>query len=451
MAAKIRPSLGFVLIEIKKTFYKERNSMNQNFKKYIIFWLSQTVSQLGSAMTGYALILWAYEKQGSALTVSLMSFCNYVPYILVSLFAGAFVDRHSKKKIMLLSDSIAAVCSLMILGLNLYGSFRIWHIYLVNAVLGFMNAFQSPASSVAIGRIVPKEKLANVSGMNSFSGNLTMVLTPVLAAFLYAFAGLKLILIFDLGSFVLAFMVLLLVIAIPEEKGENKKRKSVFEGCREGFVFLDRNRGLLIIVLTMALLNFFSRLTYENILSPMVLARSGNDSMALGTVNAMMGIGGILGGIIVSTGKFSKNHVRMIYASALLSFLLGDVCMGLGRNVFFWSVAGIAASLPIPFINAGQNVILYSKVPDEMQGRVFAVRNAIQYSTIPIGILLGGFLADYVFEPFMLSDHAAAEVLHMLVGSGKGSGMAVMFLCTGILGSLFSYLSYGRKEMEELK
>ena len=73
--------------------------MNNNFKRYIIFWLSQALSQLGSAMTGFALVLWAYTQNGSAMTVSLMSFFNYVPYILVSLFAGAFVDNHSKKKL----------------------------------------------------------------------------------------------------------------------------------------------------------------------------------------------------------------------------------------------------------------------------------------------------------------------------------------------------------------
>ena len=92
--------------------------MNNSFKKYIIFWLSQLVSQLGSAMTGFALILWSYTKNGSAMTVSFLSFFQYVPYIVVSLFAGTFVDRHSKKKIMLVSDTIAAVCSLVILLLN---------------------------------------------------------------------------------------------------------------------------------------------------------------------------------------------------------------------------------------------------------------------------------------------------------------------------------------------
>ena len=252
-------------------------------------------------------------------------------------------------------------------------------------------------------------------------------------------------------SFVLAFLVLLLVISVPETENETAKRKSVFAGCRDGFSFLLQNRGIFVVILTMALINFFSRLTYENILSPMILSRSGGDSTVLGIVNAVMGLGGIVGGIIVSAGKLSKDNVKMIYISAALSFLLGDLLMGIGQSPFMWAVAGLAASLPIPFINAGQNVILYKKVPDEMQGRVFAVRNAIQYSTIPVGILLGGFLADYVFEPFMMTDSPVASFLHMLVGEGAGSGMAVMFLCTGICGSLFSYLSYRRKEIQDLR
>ncbi len=424
--------------------------MNNNFNRYIIFWFSQALSQLGSSMTGFALILWAYTQNGSAMTVSLMSFFNYVPYILVSLFAGTFVDHHSKKKIMLASDSIAALCSVAILVLSLRNGLQIWHIYLINFIIGFMNSFQGPASSVAIGKIVPKEKLAQVSGMNSFSGNLVIVLSPVLAASLFALGGLKLILAIDLLSFAFAFLILLFVLRIPESTTRTEEKTSMFAGCIEGFHYLNGNRGIFMIIITMALLNFFSRLTYENILSPMILARSGNNSVVLGIVNASMGIGGIVGGIIVSTGKVKGNSAKMIYISALLSFLLGDIMMGAGRNIYVWSFAGLAASLPIAFINAGQMVILYQYVPEEIQGRIFAVRNALQFSTIPFGILLGGFLADYVFEPFMMAKNPLTKFLQLIVGTGAGSGMAVMFLCTGILGALFSLISYQLKDIRDL-
>ena len=420
-----------------------------NFKKYIVLWLSQCVSQLGSSMTSFALVLWAYEQSHSALSVSLMSFCDYVPYIFVSLFVGAFVDSHRKKSIMLAADSIAAVGSLSVLLLLVTGHLSIWNIYLINVVMGVTTAFQQPASAVAVGNMVPKEKLYNVSGMNSFSSNLIMVVRPMLAAALYGLGGLPLLLTIDLLSFAFAFCILLFFIHIPDHP-EKKKHASPFAGTAEGFAFLKKERGLLYIMLTMALVNFFSRLTYENILSPMVLARSGDSSMALGIVNACMGIGGILGGIIVSFKKECRNKVGLIYISAALSFLLGDITMALGRNVFWWSFAGIAASLPIPFIMAGENTILYGKVPTEVQGRVFAVRNAVQYSTIPVGILLGGILADYVFEPFMSSGMGLAALLNKLVGTGTGSGMAVMFLCTGICGFFVSFISYQNREIRKL-
>ncbi|MCM1184305.1 MAG: MFS transporter [Roseburia sp.] len=420
-----------------------------NFKKYMILWLSQSVSQLGSAMTSFALVLWAYQQSQSALSVSLMSFCNYVPYILVSLFAGGFVDRHRKKTIMLVSDTLAAVGTLVVLALFAAGSLRVWNIWLINIVMGVTTAYQQPASAVAVGKLVPEDKISNVSGLNSFSSNLITVFRPMLAAALFTVGGLPLILAIDLISFLAAFCVLLFVIRIPEQF-EQEERQSPFAGTVEGFRFLKKESGLLYIMLTMALINFFSQLTYENILSPMVLARSGNNSFALGMVNAFMGVGGIVGGVIVSVKRESRRKASAIYWSAALSFLFGDLLMAAGRNTAWWSIAAVAASVPIPFIMANQNAILYRKIPQEMQGRVFAVRNAVQFSTIPVGILLGGYLADYVFEPFMRAGGSAAEALGRLVGAGAGSGMAVMFLCTGVCGFTVSILSCFNRKIRAL-
>lgn len=198
---------------------------NSNFRKYIIFWLIQSVSQLGSAMTGNALVLWAFTKTESAMSMSLMAFCNYVPYILVSLFAGSFVDRHSKKKVMLASDSVAAVCSLAVLLLWNLGRLQMMHIYMVNAVIGFMNAFQQPASAVAVGRLVPEKDLGRMSGLNSFSSNLITVFSPIIAAAVFAFGGIKIVLTIDFATFLFAFSVLLFVIKIPEVYEKRKKKR----------------------------------------------------------------------------------------------------------------------------------------------------------------------------------------------------------------------------------
>ncbi len=165
----------------------------------------------------------------------------------------------------------------------------------------------------------------------------------------------------------------------------------------------------------------------------MILARSQSSSV-LGIVTGLLGAGGILGGILVSLLKLPKNNQKVMYLSAALSFLFGDITMGLGQNVYIWSLGALFASVPIPFILAAQNVMIYHWIPAEIQGQIFAVRNAIQFGTIPVGILLGGFLADYVFEPFMESHVPLALFLTGVTGDAPGKGMAVMFLCTGILG-----------------
>lgn len=424
----------------------------KTYKNFIVFWASQTVSQLGSSMTGFALIIWAYKQTNSAMTVSLLTFFSYVPYVLVSLFAGSFVDRHKKKSIMLWSDSISFLCSLSIVILLITGKLEIVHIYMVNIITGFMNSFQSPASSVVIGTIVPEDKLSNASGMNSLSSSMLAVVTPMLASFISSFWGLEGVIIIDMLTFWFAFSVLLFYIKIPENTEDiSGSIWDIFKGCREGISFLLQNKGLWYLIISMAFMNFFSRLTYENILPAMLLARSGGNETVLGTVSGLLGVGGIAGGLYVSFFKIPKSPVKMIYFSAAFSFIAGDLLMGLGSNIWIWCIAGIAASVPIPFISAGQNVIIYQSLSKDMQGRVFAVRNAVQYASIPMGILTGGFLADYVFEPFMQNRHPLALFLQGIVGSGSGSGMSIMFLCTGILGFITSILWYRNPELKKLK
>ena len=426
-------------------------------KDYMIFWLGQSVSQLGSAMTAFALTIWAYEKTQSAMTVSLMTFCTYLPYILVSIFAGGFIDRYSKKMILVLSDTIAAVLTVGILINISTNQLSVGHIYAVNTMIGFTNAFQSPASAVVTGSLVPEGQYEKASGLQSFSSNLIMVVSPMLSGMLIGIAGLRFVLLADLLSFTFC-MVTLYFVKIQNQPAKDSGQKHGEEPIGKeqtgnlliSLDFLKKEKGIFYIMISMAIINFFSRLTYENILSPMILARSGHDARILSAVSGILGLGGILGGIVVASGKGSHNPLKMVYVSAGISFLFGDLMMGMGRNLPAWSMASLAASIPIPFIVAGQTVILYRMVPEKIQGSIFALRNAIQYSTIPVGILLGGFLADYVFEPFMASGRPAAAFLMKLVGGGAGSGMAVMFLCTGILGSLSCILGSRNRHIKEL-
>ena len=421
--------------------------------KYILFWLGSSISQFGSSMTEFALIIWVYKQTGSAISVSLLTFFTYLPYILVSLFAGVFVDTHKKKSIILVCDFTAGIGSLIILILIHSGNLMILSIYIVNGIIGFMNAFQNPASMVAVGILISKEKYAKVSGLNALTNSLITTITPMSAAFLSSFWGISCVIYFDLITCLFHLFILFFLIPIQEKHLLNNKKigKNVKEELFQGIHFLIQNQGILYIILSMALLNFLSRLTYENILTPMLLARSGGSDSVVGIVNGVLGIGGIAGGVLVSLNQSSTTHIRTIYVAAAFSFLAGDFTMGVGQTLPVWVFAALAASIPIPIITAGQNVLLYKFVPIHLQGRVFSVRNAFQFFTIPIGIILGGFMADWIFEPFMNKTSKAAAFLRLLVGSGKGSGMAVMFLGTGVIGFISCICFYRTKKIQNLK
>jgi len=427
--------------------------MKKNKKaNFLIFWIGQTISQLGSSITSFALTIWVYEQTQSAMAVSLIILCSYLPYILVSIISGGIVDQLSKKAILIVADTIAALCTIGI-AISIYaGILSVWKIYIANAIIGFSNAFQSPASAVVTGILVPDNQYDKASGLNSISSNLVTIAAPMLAGALIAFAGLKVVLLFDFSTFLFAAISLLFFVNINEpSQPEDREHTKWLSGFRQGYAYLKKQKGLLHIMLSMALINFFSRLTYENILSPMILSRSNGNSTVYGIVSGILGLGGVLGGFLISIRKKQKDSLKLIYFSAVFSFLFGDLLMGIGRNLWQWGIAGLAASIPIPFILAGQSIIMYHEIPQQMQGRMFAVRNAIQFSTIPLGIFLGGYLADYVFEPFMASSNTLAVVLQKIVGIGDGSGMAVMFLCTGILGSMASCMGYRNKNIQALR
>ena len=208
------------------------------------------------------------------------------------------------------------------------------HKYIINVILGTMEGIQSPASAVAVGILVPKHKYGKIGGLISITENLNIVLFPMLATAIMGFAGIEGVLLFDIASFLFAILIMIFFIKIPDAPAEEKKEE-MLSGFKEGFSYLKTHKGILYIIIAMALLNFLSRLSYENILSPMILARSNDSEFALGVVTSLIGLGGILGGLLVATIKLPKNKVKMLFYSAVISFLLGDLMMAFGQNVYF--------------------------------------------------------------------------------------------------------------------
>ncbi len=410
---------------------------------FVTLWIGQSISTLGSAMTNFALIIWIYSQKGTATSIALLTFCSYLPSILFCFIAGTLADRWDKKKIMLLSDLVAAIGTATVFTLFLLDSLEIWHIYLVNFLSSFMNAFQSPASYVAVSLLALKEQYTKVGGMQAFSSSLITILTPALATAVLSFGGLTAIFLIDLASFSFAFLSLLFLIKIPKLPAEEKKELPFFKSCQKGLAFLFAHKPILRIILFFTFINLIAYAGgLGGILPAMLLSRNNGGEAALGFVSAAIGVGALIGSILVTFSKPPKSRTKTIFFACGISFLLCDPVWAFGRVPWLWALFGFLGNIPLPFLNANLSTVMRRKVPPEMQGRVFSARDTLQYCTIPLGLFLGGYLADNVFEPLMMGDSALKGFLCSLVGPGKGSGIAVMFILTGIIGIVASLIAY---------
>lgn len=410
----------------------------KELQSFLLLWSSQTISELGTAMTNYALIIWIYGQKGTASSITLLTICSFLPTIFFRFIAGTLADRWDKKCIMLITDLVAASGTITVFILYSFFTLRIWHLYIINILLSLMNAFQNPASFVATSLLVPRKHYTRVSGLQSFSGSIVSILAPALGSIFLAFGGMKVILICDLASFSVAFIVLLLFIKIPKiEHKEEKKREPFLKSCFDGIRYLRAHTALLHITLFFAVINFFAKLGNDGMLSPFVLGRTGNSQHVLGMVQSAVALGLFAGSFIVTLMKPAKNKSRVVFVTTAFIFV-GNVIQSLTLLPLVWCIAAFMSYMTAVVMNANLTAIMRENVPLEMQGRVFSAKDTLQNCTIPLGLFLGGVLADYVIEPFMAVDSPVQNVFSKLFGSGSGSGIAVMFFFVGIFGVVIS-------------
>ena len=412
----------------------QQQTSGASLRPFLLLWSTQSLSQLGSAMTSFALIIWAYGQTGSALSTALLTVCSYAPYVCLSVFAGALCDRWDKKTVMLASDSFAALCTAAVLVLSLGGGLQVWHLYAINLLTGLMNTVQQPASDVAVSLLVPPQYYQKAGGLRYFSNSLTGILTPVLAAALLGFGGLQVVLMADLASFFVAFATLLWGIHLPGAPVKQAGGAGVLAEAAAGLRYLKQQRGILHLILFLALINFTASV-YNAALTPMLLSRQGGGQQVLGLVNAVTGAATLVGSLLASTLPAPKNRVRVVLNTLLFSMGTENFILALGRSAPAWCVGAALGWVGIPLMGANLDVLLRGNVPLALQGRVFAARNTLQFFTIPLGNLAGGLLVDRVFEP-LLARQSAASPLVALVGAGKGSGAALLFLVLGAVGLL---------------
>lgn len=412
-------------------------NLNKELKNFYLFMGGQFVSLFGNKLTSFGLILWSYKQSGSVLSMSLLSVCYLIPEVLLSFIAGSISDNWNKKRIMLISNFIAAMFSVSVILLYFNNSLKIEYLYMINFMLGVVDAFQEPAYEVTISVIVSKDNYMKTSGLRTLCNSFTGIFAPIIATSLYAFCGLQTIIIIDLTTFIFAFVTLAFWVKIPHIILQPKERGkySIYRQCMLGIRYLLNRKDIFSLILFMAFVNLIAAI-YNTNLSPMILSRSGNNDIQLGIVSSSISIAGFIGSILVTRLPQTSKKIPLILNIMTFSFLFCNSLLGIGQNYYIWTIAVFLGNVFIPFLTANVEYIMRTKIPLELQGRVFSARNTLQYTSIPIGNILGGFFADKVFEPYMKKPTIVQAFFSGIVGYGDGSGIAVLFICIGIIGFL---------------
>lgn len=421
----------------------------RELRYFLLLWFGQSISQLGSQMTAFALNVWAYQQLGTVMSVSLLMVCNLVPSALVSMLAGPLVDRWNKKGLMLAADATAAAVSVTVFVLALRGALRVEFLYPVNALLGACGAFQAPASGVVTSALVPRKHYLRVSGLQSLSGSLLTILSPILATAVLALGGLRSVLLFDLGSFAVGFVSLCLM-RIPDVRERGKTEPFGASFCA-GLHFLRRHRGIARLIGYQMLLNLVAGVAYYSVLTPMILSRSGGNELILGAVNSCVGLGALVGALWMTAFPLKGRKAPAMCLAYMLSFALCDFLLGVGRSPLTWCLAAFLGNVPLPVGDGCLQTLYREGAPLSMQGRVFAARDSLVRAVTILGYFLGALAADYAVEPLLALANPVSHALGWLVGVGEGRAMGVIFVVTSLTGLIASLSVWRDPEIRRME
>ncbi len=421
-------------------------------RAFVIIWIGQVISLLGTAMTNFGLTIWAYEETGQATALALIGFCFVTPLVVLSPVAGAIVDRSNRRLMMMISDLAAGLTTIVQLLLFVTGSLEIWHLYITAAIAGTFQTFQWPAFSAAMTLMLPKEQYGRANGLLELANSASGIFAPLLAGALLGVIGLTGIMVIDIVTFVFAIGALLFVYIPQPERSEAGRRGagSLWQESLYGFRHITRRPSLLGLQLVFTVGNFFSTLAYT-LMAPMLLARTGNNELIFGSVQSSGAIGGVVGGLVMSAWGGPKRRVHGVLAGWICASLLGETLLGLGQTVPVWLVAAFLGAFFAPVINASNQAIWQAKVEPDVQGRVFSTRRLIAWLVTPLAQLVAGPLADQVFEPAMQEGGRLADTFGWLVGTGAGAGMALILVFCGLGAALTGVGGYATPVVRDVE
>ncbi len=385
---------------------------NLNFWKY---WTGQTISNLGSSITIFALPLLVYKLSGSALNLGISSAADMLPYLLFGLILGAWTDRVDRKRMMIFTDIGRTVVIALIPLLAFLGILSVWWIYAVGFIQSTLTICFSAGEFAAIPNLVDQDDLVTANGRIQASYSAASIVGPVLAGVLVAFVPLATLMLLDALSFLLsAISIALVTISFNTDKNEQRGSKHILQDVTEGLRYVWSHPVLRNISLMMALVNFVSATEGAQLVLFAKQRLQASDTQV-----GLLYMAGSAGIVVLSllAGPLRK---RWTFSKVALSALMltGLFILGLSFTRGYWPaliLVALAQGCGILFnINTGS--LRQAIVPNHLLGRVVSIASVLAWSAIPLGALLGGLLINQTHNVALVYSLIGVLVILIPVG-----------------------------------
>ncbi len=425
-----------------------QNPKNTGMQIFTLIWFGQMISLIGAQLTNFALGVWVYQQTGSVTQFSLISLFTSLPIILISPVAGTLVDQFPRRWMMVFSDLGAGIATGVIAILLTAGDLTFWHICVAASIVSCFSAFQLPAYTSATTLLVPEQDLARANGMLQIGEAVGSLIAPILGGLLLLSLKIDGIIFIDFATFIFSLSILLLV-RFPKQYIDRHRAEKTpwFKEASYGLVYLVKRRGLFALLLFFAVDNFLVGIV-QMLITPLVLSfASATD---LGTILTIGGVGMLVSSVLISTVKTRQHLIISIFGFKLLGGI-SLMCVGLYKYVPLLALIAFLFFFGLPIINSSSQLIFQKKVPNNVQGRVFATIGAISTASQPFAYTVAGPLADKIFEPLMTPNGLLAGSIGKIIGVGHGRGIGLMFIVMGILTVLVTIIAYQYKPLRLLE
>ncbi len=376
------------------------------------FWTGETISNLGTSFTGFALPLLVYKLTGSSLNLGITTASEMLPYLLFGLVIGAWVDRLDRKRLMIVTDLLMALAVASIPAMYLIGHLTVWWIYGVGFVGSTLNIFFQAGQNAAIPSLVGQDDLVTANGriQASFSG--AQILGPLLAGALLFILPLPALMFFDAASFFVSALTLSLIRRSFNSE-ERREKTSVRQDIVEGLRYVLRHPVLRNISAMMALVNFIATTAgTQLVLFAIVRYRVSPAQVSFMYTAASAGV--VLTSLLAGPLRKRWSFSRVALGALMLD---GLATLAMAFSPWYWLAVvcwGLGGGLGILF-NINTMSLRQAIVPNHLLGRVMSLAGVLAWSAIPLGALLGGLVIEWTGKAHVALVYGGIGIITILI------------------------------------